>query len=369
MAVTGLGAVTALADGAGPLLQALCEGRRAIGPGPWESPGWAAACRPGPRPRATELALAAARQATTGLADCGGLWVVAGSTGADMAQSEDAWLSGRSGEAVAAGELLWPQLPERVAQVVQTAMGAEGWLSLSTACTSGAAAVGVAASLIRSGRARAALAVGADAICRVTWSGFGSLRLQATGPCRPFDRDRNGLNLGDGAGALLLEPLEAVLARGDSPLAELIGYGECVDAYHLSTPHPDGRGLRRAIREAVDEHPGPDWICAHGTGTLKNDAVEAGVLGDLFPDRPVSGIKGAIGHTLGAAGALEAVIAVQSLLEGRAPPTAGLETPGVPLSLLQAVREGPLARCLSVNLAFGGGNTALYFARPPARAQ
>jgi 3-oxoacyl-[acyl-carrier-protein] synthase II len=261
---------------------------------------------------------------------------------------------------------LWPQFCHVPAQTVAAHFGANGpcW-SLSTACTSGTCAIGAAGALVATGQAPAALAVGADALCDITLAGFGSLGVYSSTRTRPFDADRSGMNIGEGAGAVLLEPLDRALGRGARPLALLAGNGNSSDAHHLSTPVPDGRGARAAIRAALGPLSPRDvgYVNAHGTGTLLNDAMEAVALAAELPQAAVSGIKGATGHTLGAAGVIEAIVAIQALVESRLPPTVGLHRSEFDLDLVRTTRQVPITAAMSVNFAFAGNNAALAFTR------
>ncbi|MFH1466569.1 MAG: beta-ketoacyl synthase N-terminal-like domain-containing protein [Pseudomonadota bacterium] len=246
IAVTGVGAVSALGRGAGVLFDALCERRDALSHAPlWDGRGPAAMLPGGEQRLSSELALVAAREALAGFDGLAGLAVVGATTSADMRAAEPAWQALARGEAPDPERFVWPQLCHQPTQRVAAALGAGGLrLSLSTACTSGACAVGVAADLLRAGRAPAVLAFGADALCDTTVHGFGSLGLYDPEPCQPMSAGRKGLNLGEGAGALLLEPLEAALARGVRPLALIGGYGNACDAYRLTAPRPGGCGRR-----------------------------------------------------------------------------------------------------------------------------
>ncbi|MBW2258308.1 MAG: beta-ketoacyl-[acyl-carrier-protein] synthase family protein [Deltaproteobacteria bacterium] len=370
IAVTGVGAASVLGWGAEALFDGLLAGRAPFSAAPWGSEGTAA--RLPDEPVAAAMALAAAREALHGLDDPEGLAVVGGSTAGHMRLGEVAWEEVlRGGIPDDRTQYVWRQLCHEPTRLVRDALKATGpCLTLSTACTSGAAAIGVAADLVTAGRSRRALAIGVDALCRTTLDGFGCLGVRSTRPCRPFDRDRDGMSLGEGAGALLLEDLETAQARGAVPLAVLSGYGNASDAYHLTAPHPEGRGARTAIRAALGALPGAtvDFVCAHATGTTLNDQMEARVLRETTPNAAVGAYKGALGHTLGAAGALEAVIAVLVLQRGRIPPSTGLVTPDPAADGLDLVREAREAQptwALSVNFAFGGNNTALLFQRAP----
>jgi len=225
--------------------------------------------------------------------------------------------------------------------------------------------VGTAAGWLRLGHCDVALVVGTDALCQTTVAGFGSLGVYAPEPTRPFDAHRQGMNIGEAAGALLLEPLNAALARGATPLAVVSGYGNTSDAHHLTAPDPSASGAVAAIREALGgldpERVG--YVNAHATGTLLNDEMEALAISQTVPQAAVSGIKGGIGHTLGAAGAVEAVITTLALHHSRLPPNVGCHTPGFDLDLVTNTRVAPISHALSVNFAFGGHNAALLLSR------
>ena len=233
------------------------------------------------------------------------------------------------------------------------------------ACSSGTDAVGLGALWIQSGLCDIVLAGGADELCHVTYNGFISLMVTDDLPCKPFDKERKGLNLGEGAAVLVLESEESRRARDKQARAFIRGYGASCDAYHLTAPHPQGRGLRRAIEEAIRlsgisaEDIG--FINAHGTGTKDNDRVESQVLMDLLPGIPFLSTKGYTGHTLGAAGAIEAAFSVACLEEGRIPKNAGFTTPDPELPSFPVDSERPVKGtvALSESLAFGGHNAVL----------
>ena len=233
------------------------------------------------------------------------------------------------------------------------------------ACASGTDAVGLAASWVRGGLCDLAIAGGADELSRITYHGFISLMISDDSPCKPFDLRRKGLNLGEGAGMLVLESEAMRARRGRRALSFLIGYGSGCDAHHLTAPSPTGEGLRRAIAEALACCDTPaEAVCfvnAHGTGTPDNDRVESRVLASLFPGVPYLSTKGYTGHTLGAAGGIEAVFTAASLARGAIPPSAGFGTPdpelgGQPVRVLTEV-SGEVA--LSESLAFGGNNAVI----------
>lgn len=246
-----------------------------------------------------------------------------------------------------------------------------GVLSNATACASGGAAIGMAADLLRSGHADVAIAGGSDALCRLTYSGFNVLQAVDDAPCSPFGATRKGITLGEGAAYLVLERWDDAVARGAKIIAELSGYGASCDANHPTAPAEDGRGALAAMRDAMtdgravasDIH----YINAHGTGTLLNDSAETrAIISAVGTDVPVSSSKSFFGHTLGAAGGVEAVIAVLALQHQLAPPTLRLEKAAddctldyVPLT----PRPMAMSGVLSNTFGFGGSNVSLLFRR------
>jgi 3-oxoacyl-[acyl-carrier-protein] synthase I len=239
---------------------------------------------------------------------------------------------------------------------------------ISSACSSSAKAFASARRAIETGVIDAALVGGVDSLCLTTLYGFHSLQLVSRTPCRPFDVARDGISIGEAAAFALLEP--AAGSAAGSVL--LLGTGESSDAYHMSSPPPDGAGARAAMQAALDDAgltPADiDYVNFHGTGTPNNDEAEgravAGVLGTHLPG---SSTKGATGHTLGAAGALEAVICALALQEGLMP--GGVNTtqvdPALPVHYLRANRNAPLRRVISNSFGFGGTNCSLILGRAP----
>ena len=237
---------------------------------------------------------------------------------------------------------------------------------ISSACSSSAKAFASARRAIETGVIDAALVGGVDSLCLTTLYGFHSLQLVSRTPCRPFDVARDGISIGEAAAFALLEP--AAGSAAGSVL--LLGTGESSDAYHMSSPPPDGAGARAAMQAALDDAgltPADiDYVNFHGTGTPNNDEAEgravAGVLGAHLPG---SSTKGATGHTLGAAGALEAVICALALQEGLMP--GGVNTtqvdPALPVNYLRANRNAPLRRVISNSFGFGGTNCSLILGR------
>lgn len=232
------------------------------------------------------------------------------------------------------------------------------------ACASGTDAIGIAASWIRDGICDIAIAGGTDELSRITYLGFISLLISSTSPCRPFDKNRNGLNLGEGAGILILENNK----RGRKSLGEICGYGTCSDAYHPTKPHPEGKGLFKALSMAFAEAGiSPDktaFINAHGTSTPDNDRAEGNVIKSFFPGKvPVFSSKSYTGHTLGAAGAIEAVFTLRSLFDGRLPATAGFSDYDEACGIIPTTENIEINSdyAVSNSLAFGGGNSCLIF--------
>jgi 3-oxoacyl-(acyl-carrier-protein) synthase len=248
--------------------------------------------------------------------------------------------------------------------------------TVSTACASGATAIAMAGDLLEAGEADVVVATGVDTLCGLTLNGFGSLLLLDPEGCRPFDAERAGLSLGEGAAALVLEPADAARRRGAPVLARLAGWGRSCDAHHMTAPDPEGRGALSAMRDAIARaglSPADiDYVNAHGTGTRDNDVAEAKALRRLFGDRlpPVSSSKGWFGHTLAACGAIEAVVTLLAIRDGLLPPNPRFsrEDPEIGITPVTAFREAPVRHALSNSFGFGGNNAALVFASADADA-
>lgn len=245
-------------------------------------------------------------------------------------------------------------------EVVRRLSGAEGpaWM-ISTACTSGAKPFGSAARMIDAGMIDAAIVGGIDTLCSMTLQGFHSLGALSSQPTRPFSTERKGISIGEGGALLLLE-------RDGSSNAWLSGVGESSDAYHIAAPHPEGAGaelaMRRALEDGGQEASSIDFIQAHGTGTRLNDSAESKAIARLFPHGPpVISTKGYTGHTLGAAGAVEAALTLLSLEEGWLPSSLGADPLDEELkaSISTHYREGNYRYALSNSFAFGGNNISL----------
>ncbi len=240
---------------------------------------------------------------------------------------------------------------------------------VSTACSSGAKTFAAAARQIACGTIDAALVGGVDSLCLTTLYGFASLELTSSDPCRPYDVARNGISIAEGAAFALLERAPAAATPG---AVLLLGCGESSDAYHMSSPHPQGLGARMAMAAALDSAglaPADiDYINLHGTATPSNDAAEGKAVAALFGEGiACSSTKGATGHTLGAAGAVEAVICALALTHGLLPgsPHTVTPDPAIPLDYQLRARAGRLRRVLSNSFGFGGSNCSLVFGLTP----
>ncbi|HEX7901683.1 MAG TPA: beta-ketoacyl-[acyl-carrier-protein] synthase family protein [Planctomycetota bacterium] len=240
-------------------------------------------------------------------------------------------------------------------------------LCVSNACATGVSAIGRLYRRIRRGACEAGLAGGYDTLGRFIHLGFDSLGALTSKVCAPFDKNRSGFFIGDGAAVLLLESLESARRRKSRILAELVGYGESVDSHHATHPDPEGRGLTRAIRQAVEGVEGEiDYINAHGTATPANDAAESkGILAALGDRKiPTSSTKALVGHTLGAAGAVEQAFCVWALERGFRPVQANLseQDPACPLTLVRDPAGAPTL-AMNTSLGFGGANAVLLARR------
>jgi 3-oxoacyl-[acyl-carrier-protein] synthase-1/3-oxoacyl-[acyl-carrier-protein] synthase II len=237
-------------------------------------------------------------------------------------------------------------------------------LTVSTACSSGAAAIKIALEMLRSGRFKRVLAGGADSLCRLTYYGFNSLQLVDPDGARPFDQDRRGMSVAEGAAMLLL-----VANEPENAVAEILGAGLSCDAYHPATPHPRGKGalaaMQAAIKDAGISVADIDYINLHGTGTRYNDISEAAAIDTLFsPPKPLlSSVKGAFGHSLAAAGAIEAVVSAISISNSLVPANVGCRRPDPDLKLDPVIQptQRPVGTVLSNSFGFGGNNAAVVF--------
>jgi 3-oxoacyl-[acyl-carrier-protein] synthase II len=242
-----------------------------------------------------------------------------------------------------------------------------------TACSSGAVSLALAAHLIEDGVVPVVLAGGVDALTRICFMGFNALKLLDPEPCRPFDRDRRGMSIGEGAAFLVLEDTAHARARGARVYAVLAGHGMTTDAFHVTAPEPTGDGMARAMKAALDRGrvaPGEvGYANAHGTATPQNDRIEAVALRRVFGEGGllVSATKSMIGHTMAAAGTLEAIATVLALAHEVIPPTANHRAtdPEVPFDCVpDTAREASLGYAISNSFGFGGQNVTLLFRRP-----
>ncbi len=270
--------------------------------------------------------------------------------------------------------LLFPFATYTFTDILGMVAGVKGpKTTISTACSSSATAIGYAADWIKNGLCDLVITGGAESLSETTFSGFNSLRAVDELPCRPFDKNRKGISLGEGAAILILEEYEHALSRGMRPYAEVLGYGISGDAYHVTQPATDGSGIQRAMQMAFrmadctrDEI---EYINAHGTGTTANDLAETAAIKAFFGHRayeiPVSSTKSMIGHCLGAAGAVEAVASLLPIKEGVIPPTANYREPDpeCDLDYVPEPRSKRVDTVLSLSIAFGGNNTALILRR------
>lgn len=265
----------------------------------------------------------------------------------------------------------WNHFPSTPVDVVAEKFGFEGPRGcIVAACSSSTIAIGRGVECIRRGRADVVLAGGTDALSRLTYSGFNLLRLMDAAPCRPFDRSRAGMNIGEGAGILVLEDLERARRRGAPIYAELAGHSLACEAFHPTAPDPEGKPVAAVIELALcDAGISPDevqHINAHGTATPQNDSAEAHGFRRVFGDRidriPVTSIKSMIGHCLGASGAVEAAALALTIARGAIPPTIHhTETDAVcAVDVVANQAREQRVRCgVSTSLGFGGNDSAL----------
>ncbi len=241
---------------------------------------------------------------------------------------------------------------------------------IPAACAAGNYALAHAFDVLRAGRADVMLAGGADSFSRITYTGFARLGAIAPEVCQPFDRNRKGMIPGEGAAVLVLEPLERALERGRQPYAEVAGYGLSCDAHHMTAAHPEGaaRAMQRALSDSSRQPEAVGYISAHGTGTATNDRLETRAVKRVFGDAaykvPMSSIKSMIGHTMGAASAIEAAVCALAVATDRIPPTAHFEEPDPECDLdcvPNEAREQRVDMAMNNAYAFGGNNASVIF--------
>ena len=296
--------------------------------------------------------------------------VVLGAGTADLFRNETfygKWM--QSGIARARRSDVWNHFSSTPADAIAYRFGFEGPRScLVAACSSSTIAIGQAADAIRRGRADAVLAGGTDALSRLTFSGFNALRLMDPDPCRPFDRGRAGMSIGEGGAILVLESRDRARRRGAHVYGELAGYGFGCEAFHPTAPEPEGRPvaavIAAAIRHGRVNADDIEHVNAHGTATPQNDAAESRGIRRVFGERtgriPVTSVKSMIGHCLGAAGAIEAAVLALSIARGVIPPTINHESADCDVMVVaNQPREQRLRAGLSTSLGFGGNDAAL----------
>ncbi|MBU0553491.1 hypothetical protein KKB55_02265 [Myxococcota bacterium] len=367
--ISGMGAITAFGHGVEALWAGLSRGQSALTPAPPPMPQglYIGACPLQGPDRAFGLARRALDEAIAqaNWPDLRGCALIVASTKGELEPLLAATRADDPDPRVATARL------DALAARLACAYGIEGptW-AMSLACASSTAAINDAVALLRRAGARRALVVGVDALSDFIGLGFAALRALGQGPARPFDADRSGLSVAEGAGALALERAST---GATAPLAYALGGAGRNDAHHITAPAQDGRGLRAAVaaalQEAQVEPASLALISAHGTATRFNDAMEGQALRDLCPHRPpVSAIKGAIGHTLGAAGVLEAILCARALAARRCPPSVGLQArdPAIDLDVIGAEGRdlhGEIA--LSTSSGFSGINAATLISAAP----
>lgn len=388
IAITGMGAVSALGRGVAAQLDALKSGSSSIGPLRIHDLGFpelvfgevpmtddelkvAVKWPDGGRDvsRTLLLALLAAQEAiaSSGLTNTKGITLISASTVGGMDRTERAYRYRLNDVAQLAQAARGHEVGDH-ARYVAHRLGAIQVATISTACSSSANAIMLAAQLLKTGRANVVLAGGADALCGFTIAGFRALSAMDTKACRPFSADRAGMNLGEGAAYLVLERLEDVKASGRKPLAIVAGYANANDAFHQTATSPEGIGPQKAMEGALRVAGLPaaqiDHVNAHGTATENNDLTELIAMERLFGKvPPFTSTKSLTGHTLAAAGALEAVFSVLSMQHGFVPATAraGAMIDGCRSAPVKVPTEMPVRTVLSNSFGFGGNGTSLLF--------
>ncbi len=397
--ITGIGVVSPVGSGRGVFWEALLEGRSGIRPVESfdtsrfrvhlgaEVKDFSPAehfhhLDPDGLGRASQLAVAAARQAVAdadldpAALDSERTGVAMGTTSGEAQEVErfdDCYLADELDQVGARFMNLYPC--HVIAGNVASELGFEGPnLMIPAACAAGSYAIASALDVLRAGDADLMLAGGADCFSRITYTGFARLGAIAPERCQPFDRHRKGMIPGEGAAVLVLEPLRRAVERGARIYAEVAGYGLSCDAHHMTGAHPDGDGAARAMEQALEASgvgaEEVSYISAHGTGTPTNDRLETlavkRVFGDSARSVPISSIKSMIGHTMGAASAIEGAVCALAVAEGKIPPTIHFEEPDPECDLdcvPNQARELPVEVAMNNAYAFGGNNASMIFRR------
>lgn len=372
--ITGMGLVSPLGIGLSETKNSIKRGERGIGPlglfpvyqkRPLPVGQISKSFETGDVPRTHQLALTAAREAMAYCEDVPDAVIMGVTTGGMLTTEECIKKGDRNPESFryhSAGSV-----SEYVARELRCRGPA---ITISTACSSGTVAIKAAFEMLRSGRVKKVLAGGADSLCRLTYYGFYSLQLIDPEGARPLDKNRRGMSVSEGAAMLLLVASEDV---PEGAFAEILGASLSCDAHHPSGPHPEGAGALSAMRGAIDNAgiplSGIDYVNLHGTGTIDNDLSEARALNLLFPDKKpmMSSIKGAFGHCLGAAGAVEIVVSGLTISEGLVPGNIGCDIPDPELALdpvLKPLEGASVHTVLSNSFGFGGNNASVVIGSP-----
>jgi 3-oxoacyl-[acyl-carrier-protein] synthase II len=409
VAVTGMGLVTPVGTSAAEVMAAMCEGRSGLAAPPAGDPlggclevaGFSppidpASVLPGPEARTADRSIVMAlRAADDALADAGievgrdvdpyRIAVIVSNVGGSATLEDQVLRRAERGRLGVSPYLLSGVLPNMSAARVAIKHGIRGYSSsIGTACAAGAQSIGEAARLLRADEADVVVCGCSEAPLHPTFAdAFGNARALArgwagdpAGASRPFDRRRNGMVLGEGAGVLVLERAAHADGRGAPGYAAVLGWGATNDAHRVMTPRPDGEGAAASLRRALaDADLGPrdiGYLNAHGTGTRLGDLAEAAAIRAVFGQDgpPVSATKAVTGHLLGASGAVEAAVCVSALGRGLLPPTHNLEDPdpGCALDHVRgAARESRAEAVVSTSFGFGGHNVSLVFGRPGTR--
>jgi 3-oxoacyl-[acyl-carrier-protein] synthase II len=394
--ITGVGAVTSIGATAEESWKGLIAGRCGIGPLTLFDPATyrtqtAAEIKNIPdaflgarerrrMSRADRMGIAAAREALAAAGldlhreDLSRVGVILGGGTSGLLDSEAYFERDLAGRRARPSGILNHQ-PDAITDRIAEYFGLRGVKStITTACSSAATALGYAFDVIRAGIADVVVTGGSDVLARLTYGGFNSLRSVDPDPCRPFDRNRKGLSIGEAAGILIFEAEDRAERRGAPILAEFRGYGVTSDAFHMTAPDPSGAAGARTIRAALDSArlnaEDIDYINAHGTATPQNDSAETAAIKAALGERasavPASSIKSMIGHSLCASGGIEAVATVLTIRDGILPPTIHYEDPDPACDLdyvPNVAREMPVRAALSNSFAFGGNSTVVAIAR------